>query len=118
MRALINNKKEVMQIAEEIQNSNPNFGVVDIYDFQEGDEIDHYIIVNEVVEGIVTSYSAVKQSPYVRNLLEKAALIEQENTSLKLAMTEMAESHEQEKTEMQLALAELAELVGGEANHG
>lgn len=76
--ALINEKNEVLEIKEtEILNSNPNFSVVKLNAFEEGDEIQFYIVVNEVNElGEVASYSAVKQTPYIKNLL-------QENSDLK-----------------------------------
>lgn len=42
-------------------------------------------------------------------------LLKEENTELKLALAELAETHEQTKLEIQLALADLAEsLAGGE----
>lgn len=39
--------------------------------------------------------------------------LQQENTELKLAIAELAESNESDKVDMQLALAELAEIVEG-----
>ncbi|MDH6430292.1 MULTISPECIES: hypothetical protein [unclassified Paenibacillus] len=41
-------------------------------------------------------------------------ILREENTELKLALTELAEAQEADKTEMQLALAEIAGLIGGE----
>lgn len=46
---------------------------------------------------------------------EPSPELEDENTTLKLAMAELAEAYEQEKTELQLAIAELAEIVTGGA---
>lgn len=50
------------------------------------------------------------QSPTIEDL-------QAENTSLKLALAEMAETQQTDKQEMQLALAEIADLIGG-INHG
>lgn len=98
--ALINGKREVLEISElPIENTNPNLSVVQIPDFQEGDEINFYIIVNEVNEqGVVTSYSAVRQNPYVRELLNK-------NFELQ---TELAEV----KSKLQIATETIDFLLG------
>lgn len=42
--------------------------------------------------------------------------LQAENTALKLALAEMAETQQTDKQEMQSALAEIAELVGGGTN--
>jgi hypothetical protein len=44
---------------------------------------------------------------------DKITELEAENTSLKLALAELAETQEADKLATQLALAELAELVAG-----
>lgn len=94
MFALINEKNEVLEIKEtEITNSNPDMKVVQINAFSEGDELSFYIIVNEVNEdNHVMSYSAVKQNPYVKELLAKNAELKAENEALKArqALTEKA----------------------------
>ena len=52
-------------------------------------------------------------SVYQPPLTEQVKKLQEENTALKLALTELAESSESDKINMQLALAELAELVVG-----
>lgn len=47
------------------------------------------------------------------DVTEQIQELQNENTDLKLAIAELAETNESDKIDMQLALAELAELVAG-----
>jgi hypothetical protein len=46
------------------------------------------------------------------------AELQEENTSLKLALAEMAMTQQTDKQELQLALAEIAELISGGGENG
>ncbi|MHA7962886.1 hypothetical protein ACX93W_01990 [Paenibacillus sp. CAU 1782] len=52
---------------------------------------------------------------FQRPLTETVAVLESENTALKLALAELAETQEADKLATQLALAELAEIIVGGA---
>lgn len=54
-----------------------------------------------------------KPSPQPEPESDRLAELETENTALKLALAELAETQEADKLATQLALAELAELVAG-----
>lgn len=87
--ALINSKREVMEIKEStIANTNPNLSVVELpdeVDFVEGDEVNFYIVLSFNADGAYSHYSAVKQTPFIQTILA-------ENKSLKdqLALVQSA----------------------------
>ncbi|WP_018755208.1 hypothetical protein [Paenibacillus terrigena] len=89
--ALINERNEVLEIKEtEIQNSNESMRVVQVTGFKEGDEINFYLIINDINEdGIVTSYSGVKQNPYVKELLTKNAELRAKQDLMQTAMDDL-----------------------------
>lgn len=57
--------------------------------------------------------SEPQEPVYQPPLTEQVNALKNENTELKLAIAELAETNESDKIDMQLALAELAELVTG-----
>lgn len=90
--ALINEKNEVLEISStEIVDYNPAFKVVkNVGEFTEGDELKHYIIVNSVDEdGACISYSAVRQTPLVANILRENAELRQADIENKQAIAEL-----------------------------
>lgn len=66
--------------------------------------------VKRISEGVYELYELPKPEP---TPADKITALESENTALKLALAELAETQEADKLATQLALAELAELVAG-----
>ncbi|MEK3729706.1 hypothetical protein [Lysinibacillus sp. FSL W8-0953] len=74
---LINSNGEVLEISKKpIVTMNDNFRVVRINEFEDGDEINYYIVVLDTNDdGIVTAYSAVKQTPFISTILQENAML-------------------------------------------
>lgn len=89
---LINENGEVMQVSStEIIDYNPAFKVIkNVGKFTEGDELKHYIVVNKVDEDDeCISYSAVRQTPLVANMLRENAELRQADAENKQAIADL-----------------------------
>ena len=92
MYVLLNELNEVLEIKEaEIVNNNPNMKVVRMHTpFKEGDELNYFIMVTEITENnVVSMYSAVKQNPYVKELLTKNAELKAQQDLTNKAIEEL-----------------------------
>ena len=73
---LLNEKREVLEVSSQIiVNSNPHYEVAQINVFMEGDEVNFYIVVRNIEDGVVTEYSAVKQTPFISSILEENKML-------------------------------------------
>lgn len=79
-----------------------NMDVCDIY------AVDTEVAVGEVFPNGLEDFST---QFIFESDAEKIARLEQQNTSLMLAVAKMAEDNESENTKVQLAIAELAEVI-------
>lgn len=71
------------------------------------------VVFGTLVKDEAYQKEQVEQKEEAKNKPTEIEVLQEENTELKLAMAEMAESIETEKTKNQLALAELAEMIIG-----
>lgn len=111
-------KKQVVEIheIEPSLSSDYDYAISDI--FKPGDEFEWTIWINEVDEDKnVTSYSAIRNNPNAKQLLEENEHLKTLNNELMLATAELGTVNDSRITEIELALAELASVMGGD-NHG
>ncbi|ANS73716.1 hypothetical protein AWM70_03280 [Paenibacillus yonginensis] len=92
------NEEEMQQIIDEKQAA--GYTLIEVQNITEG----NFLGFEE------PGWIPTETPPDVTNQIKE---LQNENTDLKLAIAELAETNESDKIDMQLALAELAELVAG-----
>jgi hypothetical protein len=94
--------------------SEVEMNVADDHDFFKNPFI-YKVVFGTLIKDEAYQKEQVEQKEEVKNAPTEIEILQTENTELKLALAEMAESIEIGKMENQLALAELAEMITGGA---
>lgn len=94
--------------------SDVELNVPDTHEFFKNPFI-YKVVFGTLVKDETYQKEQVEQKEEAKNAPTEIELLKEENTELKLALAEMAESIEIGKMENQLALAELAEMITGGA---
>ncbi|MDF1507619.1 hypothetical protein PZE06_05415 [Robertmurraya sp. DFI.2.37] len=109
------NTRQVVEIHENIPELKQGYDYAITSEFEIGDEFEKTIWINIVDENKnLLSYSAIRNNPNAKRLLEENALLKAQNTELMLAVAELGETSEKSIIETQLAIAELAKIITGE----
>lgn len=108
-------KKQVVEIYEDKPETETGYGYVKTDQFKVGDEFEYTITVNNVNDKKeLTSYSAIRNNPNAKRLLEENKELTEENESLANALLEIADKQSTDNEEVHNALLDLAEKAGGD----
>lgn len=106
--------KQVVQISENELQSENGYNVAKSDDFKVGNEFEMTIHINEVDENnFITSYSAIRNNPIAKRLLQENAEFKNKNQELENALLEMSTLSAIQQQQNEQAIMELTMMIGG-----